>query len=677
MTAAHPDTPEAPSERRPWRDVSRWSEGSLLGVLLLLAALPYLNTILSDFLYAYDDGAQILQNPYVHSFRYLKEIFGTTVWSHVGAQGVTNYYRPLMTLGYLLTYQVFGPLAYGFHLVNVILHLAVVGTLFLTTAPMFKNRWLALVAALAFALHPVHTESVAWIAAVTDIEVTLFFLLTFWLFLKLPEFTGGRAALAQVGMGASFVLALLAKEQALTLPLLATLYEHGFRADRKETGWKHKVSRYVPLWLVAIAYLVFRLHLLGTFAPSTQHPDLSGAEVFLSGLVLVGQYVGKLLWPVQLCAFHVFDKSTSPWSLPVLGGALALIGSGALLVGLRRRSPPAAFAVLWIFITLAPVLNARWMAVNVFSERYLYLPSVGFCWLVGAGLVALWRTAERQPLLWRAALAAAFGAVAIWSTYRIIVRNREWRNDVVLLTRTLAGSPRAYRLHSLLGLAYWREGNEAAAEREWRTVLEFNPDYASALNNLGMLAARQRRHAEATALFQRAAALEPDYVFPYLNLGLINAEQGQMAAAERYLRAAVALAPLNFEIHNVLGKVYFDTGRLVEAEEQFRQSLASEPNLAAYDHLGYIALLRNDYGRAEQLFKMALSLNAADIRVRLHWGMVCAATGRLAEAQRAYEAVLASDPKNAEALAALAKLRGAAPTAESPKHQGADHASKE
>ena len=210
--------------------MSRWSEGSLLGVLLLIAVLPYLNTLANDFLYAYDDGAQILQNPYVHSFRYLKEIFGTTVWSHVGAQGVTNYYRPLMTLGYLLTYQVFGPLAYGFHLVNVILHAAVVGIVFFTAAQMFKDRWPALVAALAFALHPVHTESVAWIAAVTDIEVTLFFLLAFWFFLKLPEFSGRRAGLVHLGMVVSFVLALLAKEQALTLPLLAALYEHGFRA---------------------------------------------------------------------------------------------------------------------------------------------------------------------------------------------------------------------------------------------------------------------------------------------------------------------------------------------------------------------------------------------------------------------------------------------------------------
>ena len=669
MTAGHPGRREsAASGHDRWWDISHWSGGSLLGIIALIAVLPYLNTLSNDFLYAYDDGAQILQNPYVHSLRHLKEILGTTVWSHVGAQGMTNYYRPLMTLGYLLTYQVFGPLAYGFHLVSVILHLAVVSMVFFTTTQLFKDRWPALVAVLAFALHPVHTESVAWIAAVTDIEVTLFFLLAFWLFLRLPQFQGRRAGRRHTGMVVSFVLALLAKEQALTLPLLAAFYEHGFRADRQETTWRRKVSRYGLLWLVAAAYVLFRLLILGAFAPSIQRPDLTWPQAFLSGAALVGQYIGKLLWPVPLCAFYVFDKSASLWEPRVLGGAVTLGLAVALLLLLRRRAPQVAFAILWIFVTLAPVLNARWMAVNVFSERYLYLPSVGFCWLVGAGVVALWRGvhAQQQPI-GRVALACFLGSVALLSLFRTVSRNLDWRNDVVLLSRTLADSPKAYRLHNLLGLACWRQGDEAGAEREWRKVLEFDPNYASALNNLGMLYARQKRYAEAGNLFERAVELEPTYVFPHLNLGLIYAEQGQMAAAERYLRAAVTLAPLNFEIHNVLGKLYFDTGRLAEAEDQFRQSLAGEPNLAAYDHLGTIYLRRNDYGHAEQLFKMALSLSAADVQARLRLGEVYAATGRSAEARRAYELVIASDPSNAEAQRALEKLGGGKPAVGPPE----------
>jgi Flp pilus assembly protein TadD len=273
---------------------------------------------------------------------------------------------------------------------------------------------------------------------------------------------------------------------------------------------------------------------------------------------------------------------------------------------------------------------------------------------------------QGQRLIWRVALVCVLGAVALLSFYRTVARNLDWRNDVVFLSRTLADSPKAYRLHNLLGLAYWQKGDEGGAEQEWRKVLEFDPNYASALNNLGTLYAKQKRYAEAASLFQRAVELEPNYVFPHLNLGLIYAEQGQMAAAERNLRAAVVLAPLNFEIHNVLGKLYLDSNRLAEAEDQFRQSLAGEPNLAAYDNLGFICLRRNDYGRAEKLFKMALSLSAADTRARGHLGTVYAATGRLAEARREFELVLAADPKNEEARSALEKLASGSPAANSP-----------
>ncbi len=165
----------------PLRFLSNWSVAAVLGVLALLAALPYANTLFNAFVY--DDNTQVLNNPYIQNFGHLREIFTTTVWSYVGVQGVTNYYRPMMTLGYLLCHQLFGPLAYGFHLVNVLLHAGVTCALFLLTVRLFGHRGLAFVAAGLFALHPVHTESVAWVAAVTDLELTFFYLLTFWFFL--------------------------------------------------------------------------------------------------------------------------------------------------------------------------------------------------------------------------------------------------------------------------------------------------------------------------------------------------------------------------------------------------------------------------------------------------------------------------------------------------------------
>ena len=289
------------------RGRARFSDATLLGFLLLCAVLPYVNTLLNAFVY--DDSTQVLANPYIQSFRHLRKIFTTTVWSYLGPPGLTNYYRPVMTLGYLLCYQLYGPVSYGFHLANILLHTAIVCLLFWVTQRMFHNRSLALVAAVIFALHPIHSQSVAWIAAVTDLELAFFYLLSFWFFLDAALPGGGRSAAAQLGMVGSFALALLSKEPAMTLPLLATIYEHGYRDDRAETTWRQKVARYCPLWLLAGAYVLLRVRFFGAMAPVLQRPLLTWHESFLSAIALVGQYLWKLLWPVQLCAFYVFRTS--------------------------------------------------------------------------------------------------------------------------------------------------------------------------------------------------------------------------------------------------------------------------------------------------------------------------------------------------------------------------------
>ena len=160
--------------------------------LLLLSFIPYLNTLGNAFVY--DDRPQLVDNPYVHSFHYLGKIFGSTVWTFQGAQGVSNYYRPLMSFAYAICYSLFGPITFGFHLLNLILHASVVLLLFVLTERLFGDRLVALAAAGLFALHPIHTESVAWIAGLPDLELGLFFLLTFLLYLRLERSGSEKSA---------------------------------------------------------------------------------------------------------------------------------------------------------------------------------------------------------------------------------------------------------------------------------------------------------------------------------------------------------------------------------------------------------------------------------------------------------------------------------------------------
>jgi tetratricopeptide (TPR) repeat protein len=621
------------------------------------ATLPYLNILINGFVY--DDDAQVIQNPYVRSFRYLKEIFTTNVWSFSGVV-VSNYYRPVMTLGYLVCYKLFGMQAYGFHLVSLLLHVLVVCLVFVLTERLTGNRVCAFVAGALFALHPVHTESVAWIAAVTDLEVTFFYLLTFGIFLAVARPGGRRSEPLVAAMGVTFLLALFSKEQAMTLPALATVYEHFFREDRSETSTSQKLGRYGVLWLVGVAYVLFRIHFLGGLAPEEKFRQVTPQQIVLSAIALVAQYVWKLLWPVRLCAFYVFHPSTSPLDLRVFAGLLALLAFAALFfVCWRSRERNVrflSFAILWFFATLAPILNAHWVGENVFTERYLYLPSVGVAWLVGLGASKLWSRAGPRPAERRALVLAGLAVGGLFAA-RIVIRNRDWNNDKVLFTRTLDLSPDAYGVLNSLGIVYWDEGDLDKAESAWRRVLAANPDDPGALINLGLVASQRHQYAEAKGFFQRAMELKPNLEEPHLSLGDTYLKMGLRGPAELQLRAAVAISPSDTRARNRLGRLLFETGRPHEAEEQFRASVRSKPSALAYDFLGLLNIRRGAVGEAVRDFRAALSLEEFDSNAHFGLGDIYRLAGRKAEALSQYQAGLVKDPTNARALAAVQELR--------------------
>lgn len=627
----------------------------LIAALIACAALPYLNTLLSGFVY--DDNRQVLDNPYLKNFHFLPQVFGTTVWSFVGMQGVSNYYRPMMTFGYAVCYHLFGPLAYGFHLANVLLHVAIVLLVFVVAGRLFTDRTIAFVAACLFAIHPIHTEAVAWVAAVTSLEVTFFYLLTFWLFLTMARPNGEVSPWMKLAAVISFALTIFSKEQALVFPLLAMLYEHFFRDDRTETTFWQKARRYGEFWLMDLAYVLFRVEHLGAFAPQIQLSRLGWYPSVLSALALVGQYLEKILWPVQLCAYYVFQKGTSIFEPRVLAGLAALTASLMIFALLYRRNRTASFGLVWFFLALAPVLDVRLLAGNVFAERYLYLPSVGFCWLVGWAGVKLWRSASARHSAWGSALLATSCAIALLMAIRVVARNRDWRSDEALYSQTLKLSPRATNIRENLGVVAWNHGRIDQATQEWRIALKLNPNSPITLTNLGLVCARRKQYEQAEHYFREAMLRKPDYTDPHLNLGSMVLDLGRLDEAERQLRAAAALSPLVPSCHNKLGKLYLKERRLPEAEAQFLQSVRAEPNFEGYDGLGDVYLEQLDLKRAGRAYAAAAGINPYDSRAHFGLARIASDAGQrkiaLAEYARGFE----TDPNNLEAKSAVKVLR--------------------
>ncbi|MGA2607152.1 MAG: tetratricopeptide repeat protein [Terriglobia bacterium] len=629
------------SERQ---SLSRFSDLTLMACLVVGAALPYLNTLRNGFVS--DDEMQVLDNPYIRNFHHLLRIFTTPAASYVGVE-TPKYYRPLMNVGYLLCYQVFGPHAFGFHLVNVVLHVLVVCAVFLLTKRMFQDRNLALMAAVLFAIHPIHSEAVAWIAASPDLQLSLFYLLTFWFFLAVAQPGGRFSYFAQLAMAGSFVLAIFSKEQAVTLPLLATVYEHFYRPDRAETRPARKVLRYAVLWLLTVLYLLFRVRVLGALTSGFSLNQLTWFQTFVSAIALVGRYLWKVLWPVDLRVFCPFHPSAGLFDPAVVGGVATLAVCCALFFFLWRRAKPLSFGLVWMLVTLAPVLNARWMPIFAFAERYLYLPSVGFCWLLGWGFLRLRARASARSAVWSRALLTAFAILVALCSFRIVTRNRDWRNNFTLYTNTLAACPDAYYVRKDLGATYWQIGDVESAEREFREVLKVEPQSTSALGGLGLVHLKKQHYSEAIEFFKKALEFDPYNAEARLYLGVTYMDTHSLELAETELRTAVSLFPLNSNARNALGKVYLDEGRTAEAEEQFRQSVEIEPNIMGYGSLGLIHWRRGDVRLAEQEWREALRLAPNDSSILNNLGLVCTNQGRYTEAASFFHKAIELKPDDA------------------------------
>ena len=631
------------------RNWERW----MVPLLSLVSSLCYANTLLNGFVY--DDELQILANPYVKSWHYLPQIFRTTVWSFIGAAGDTNYYRPMMTFTYLLLWKAFGELPSGYHLFNILLNALVVTLVYLAGKALLKSWPIAAVAALLFAVHPIHTEPVAWIAGIPDLEATLLFVAAFHVYIRKPKLRWTSQALVAL----CYLAALMAKEPALMLAPLLAYYEHFVRPGHETSSTGAKLRQYLPTCLVGLGYLAVRSLLFGKLAPVLQHPQVTWPQATFSAFALISSYTRLLFWPAPLSAFHTFHATETFWAPSVLLGIAVVLGCLLSVAYFHKRNPRLSFCLLWIGLTLAPVLNVRWMAANVLTERYLYLPSVAFCWLVGYAANYLWARLGSRPNLALPAkgmLAAAGLLLAGFGTAAIVRRNQVWKDDLTLYTTTLQSDPDSYVMHMNLGTTYFAARNYIAAEKELLLALQLRPNSPNVLNALGCVYLEENRLQDSGVALKRAIALKPNWTDPHFNYGRLLTKQRQSDTALSEFRTAVDTGPLNASAHLYLAEALAQRQENAEAEAQFRESIRLSPSLSAQQQLADL-LLRT--GRADKALCLLAELTVTypyDSATHLKRAAVFESLGRLGEARKEYQKTLETDPSNSEALAALKRI---------------------
>jgi len=545
----------------------------LIMIIISISCAVYGNTLRNGFVY--DDVPQVVQNPWIREIRFIPEIFSTNVWAFQGIS--TNYYRPLMHISFMLSYVLFGLAPWGFHFVNVLLHAGVTFLVFLISSRFFQasnpsasriSPMLPFIAAVLFAVHPIHTEVVAWVGGVMDLSFTLFFLLALYLYILSAEGGVHQKGLSLLSV-ASFFLATLCKEPALTFPLILVAYDYSFSKEAPRP--LDYLKRCAPYLGAAAVYFILRVNALGGLAPVRRHGELTAYEYLINVLPLFRQYLGKLLLPTHLNAYHVFSPISSivePKGL--LSLAVAMVFTGTVMLALKK-SKPAFFALAMVLVPLLPALYIPGAGENTFAERYLYLPSFGLVLLVAllAGRVVL-----RKPR-WSVPVVTAIALVTVLYSLGTVQRNRVWKDD----------------------------------ERLWRDVVQHSPNSAVPHYNLASALNARGRIDEAIAEYQTAIRIQPAVV-AYTSLGVAYQAKGLINEAIEQYRLALRLQPGDADAHTYLAIAYGESGALDDAIEHFRIAVQLRPDSANAQYgLGRAYLEKGRPAEAIPYLESAVRLN--------------------------------------------------------------------
>ncbi len=583
----------------------------------LLSFLAYANSLGGDFVF--DDTDQIVENQNIRSWDNLATAFKTSVWAFREQSGSLNvppplpYYRPLFTVMLTVEYHLFGLWPQGWHLVSLLLHILCAAGVFYVILRMSGRNLVALFAAILFAVHPVHAESVSWISGMTDPLFGVFFLASFSLYLKARE-RGPLARKAFVLSLAMFVLAAFSKETALSLVGLVFGYEL-IETSRQKSGRLITATKAaLPYAAAALVYLVPRYMVLGELMwKNPQAPDRPLAYTLLTLPFVICSYVGHLLWPVGLSVTyntHFVTSVTSPlFLLPAGALGLALM---ALLFYRKRVSREVWQALLLVFVPLLPVLNLGQVSQEEYLvfDHYLYLSVAGLGYLVGLGFFKLgeYESKERQT--------------------PIAGLNRPAFATVAFLVMTLA----------LMVTAGLENRSWADSYSLWSNVARVRPGYWAAHYNTGLALLDSKRFEEAQASLDRAIALKPDEPNVLAAMGRSYNGNGETSSAVTSFKRAIDINPEMFEAYNDLGTVYFKNGQYALAETNFAAALRLKPRASASRYnLGLCYSRIGRYSDATRELESVVQATPGDAEAFYELGLAYERMGRMDDALRAFQ----------------------------------------
>ena len=573
-------------------------------ILFIVAAIFYLPTVGFEFV-ALDDNLLVLNNQLIRSLdlHTLKRIFTSFD---------PELYVPLTTLSFSLNYMMGGLEAPIYHLTNVALFALNVALVFLVTEQLTRYRWIGIMTALLFLVHPISTEAAAWVSARKDLLSTIFFLLSLHFWLKNDEGEDQHEYLLSLAM---FLLALLSKVTAVTLPIVLILLElrKPYGRTRKELA-----IRTAPFFVLSIIF-----GLIAILGKSKNIVELSAIETLLLGAKSTGFMFWKILWPANLSVLYpqIGTVSIASFILPLIFVGILI----AVLLLTWKKWRTISLCSLFTSITFAPnfftfMKNGE---LYFFSDRYAYLPSIGLFMLATMAV-------HRLTLQWPKMIAVTLSIIMVTLGTLSQLQAQTWRNSMTLLTYTLQLNPDSAIAHNNLGTVLMDQGDDEGALKEFDLAIRSNPHLMNAWINRGNILTRRG--------------------------DLSGAKEADLAAI-RSIDATKVLRPDDLLGYYALGERLEKEGKIEEALKTFIDAATRAPDIAEAQYNA--AVMLHKHGRTEQaveFYTKTVGLNPKMLDARYALAALLAERGLLPEAVAQLRAIVAIDPAYAQAATHLQKM---------------------
>jgi tetratricopeptide (TPR) repeat protein len=600
----------------------------------------------------FDDNRYVTENAFVRVGLTGENVKWAFTTIHFG------FYYPLTWLSHMADVQAFGLDPGKHHLTSLLLHLINTVLLFLLLARMTGAAWRPALVAALFAIHPLHVESVAWIAERKDVLSTFFWFLCILAYARYAE----RPMVARyVPVFAAFLLGLISKSMVITLPFTLLLLDY-WPLRRWPPGTHtagnsgEPAGKPAPLrWLLIEKLPLFAL--VPIFIALTWISQKQGDAVISVARIPLAQraansiisyvvYISKMFAPVHLAVFYPHPRGTVSYWLAALS-FLAILAATAAALWYGRRMKYLAVGWLWYLGTLIPVIGLVQVGDQAMADRYTYVPLVGLFVAVAWGIAEV---ARGTPWLrtWISG-ASATALVVLFAVTRVQVGY--WTDTVSLFEHSLSVTPPHPIAHTNLGVALFAKGKREEATHHFREALRLNPNDADARNDLGNVFSQAGLIDEAIEQYREAVRIRPSAFQPLGNLGLELLKVGKYPEAADCFERAVRLNPENAVLQTALGTALLKAGETAKAIEWFQKVLAVKPDSA--DALNYLGMALASNGRlpeAVDCFRRSIRADPQVAETHENLAVTLDHTGKTQEAIEQFHLALQIQPNSAKVL---------------------------